>query len=155
MGTMKPGAFARVVKVTPGAVTQLLDGTTKSLRADTVILMEEATGYRASWIVTGKGPKKVADGLRSEDRLLLTQFRHVLLNLKTIPEPKRVGLLQAIQLAADETREAAAHIANLDKEATEDEDLREDPTPAEEAATADLTASAAKQRREKKRKLVG
>ncbi len=42
-----------------GAVTQWLDGTTKSLRADTAAALERATGYRAAWLVTGKGPKLV------------------------------------------------------------------------------------------------
>ncbi len=42
-----------------GAVTQWLDGTTKSLRADTAAALERATGYRATWLVTGKGPKLV------------------------------------------------------------------------------------------------
>jgi len=42
-----------------GAVTQWLDGTTKSLRAETAAALERATGYRAAWLVTGKGPKLV------------------------------------------------------------------------------------------------
>src|SRR5690606_33779564 len=41
----------------PGAVTQWLDGATKSLRADTAAALERATGYNATWLVTGKGPK--------------------------------------------------------------------------------------------------
>lgn len=41
----------------PGAVTQWLDGTTKSLRADTAAALERATGYDANWLVTGKGVK--------------------------------------------------------------------------------------------------
>lgn len=41
----------------PGAVTQWLDGSTKSLRADTAAALERATGYNAAWLVTGKGPK--------------------------------------------------------------------------------------------------
>lgn len=45
----------------PGAVTQWLDGTTKSLRADTAAALERATGYNATWLVTGKGPKLVAN----------------------------------------------------------------------------------------------
>lgn len=45
----------------PGAVTQWLDGTTKSLRADTAAALEQATGYSAGWLVTGKGPKLIAN----------------------------------------------------------------------------------------------
>lgn len=61
MGSMSPAELARAAKVTPGAVTQWLDGTTKSLKAEKAGLLEVATGYRASWIVTGKGAKKVHD----------------------------------------------------------------------------------------------
>lgn len=42
-----------------GAVTQWLDGTTKSLRADTAAALQRATGYQSAWLVTGKGPKTV------------------------------------------------------------------------------------------------
>lgn len=45
----------------PGAVTQWLDGSTKSLRADTAAALERATGYNAAWLVTGKGPKLAAN----------------------------------------------------------------------------------------------
>lgn len=45
----------------PGAVTQWLDGSTKSLRADTAEALERATGYNAAWLVTGKGPKLAAN----------------------------------------------------------------------------------------------
>jgi SOS-response transcriptional repressor LexA len=48
-------------KKTAGAVTQWLDGGIKSLRADTADALEKATGYRAAWLVTGKGPKLVHD----------------------------------------------------------------------------------------------
>ncbi len=41
----------------PGAVSQWLDGSTKSLRADTAAALERATGYSAAWLVTGKGTK--------------------------------------------------------------------------------------------------
>lgn len=60
MGDMSAADFARAVKVTHAAVTFWLDGTTKSLRADKATLIEQVTGYRSSWIVTGKGPKKVS-----------------------------------------------------------------------------------------------
>lgn len=61
MGEMSAADFARAVKVSPSAVTHWLNGATKTLKAKTANLMEAATGYRASWIVTGKGPKKVSD----------------------------------------------------------------------------------------------
>ena len=58
MGDKSPADIARATQKTPAAVTQWLDGSTKSLKAETAALLEMATGYRATWIVTGKGPKK-------------------------------------------------------------------------------------------------
>lgn len=60
MGEMSPAELARRAKVTPGAVTQWLDGTTKSLRGEKAAQLEVATGYRATWLATGSGPKKAA-----------------------------------------------------------------------------------------------
>jgi len=56
MGEKSPADIARATGKTPGAVSQWLDGKTKSLRADTAAMLERATGYSAAaWIVTGKG----------------------------------------------------------------------------------------------------
>lgn len=57
--------IAQETKKSAGAVTQWLDGTTKSLRAETAEALERATGYRANWIVTGVGPKTASAGLRN------------------------------------------------------------------------------------------
>lgn len=54
--------LARDTKKTAGAVSQWLDGTIKSIKADTAAALEASTGYRASWLVTGKGAKLVHDG---------------------------------------------------------------------------------------------
>lgn len=53
--------IAAETRKSPGAVSQWLDGRIKSLKADTANALERATGYRASWLVTGRGPKLVAD----------------------------------------------------------------------------------------------
>ena len=50
-------AFSRATKASPGAITQWLSGETKSLKAETALAIESATGYRAGWIVDGKGNK--------------------------------------------------------------------------------------------------
>lgn len=63
MGDMTPAELARKAKVTPASVTFWLDGTTKSLRAEKATMIEQATGYRSAWIVTGKGPKKVSSSV--------------------------------------------------------------------------------------------
>ena len=59
MGEKSPADIARATGKTPGAVSQWLDGQTKSLKAETAALLESATGYRAGWIATGKGEKRI------------------------------------------------------------------------------------------------
>ncbi|WP_162588339.1 helix-turn-helix domain-containing protein [Variovorax sp. RA8] len=53
--------LARATGRSQGAVTQWLDGTAQSLKGETAALIERATGYRAYWLITGKGPKRVED----------------------------------------------------------------------------------------------
>lgn len=38
-----------------------MDGTTKSLRAETAERLQTTTGYRSAWLVSGRGPKLVSD----------------------------------------------------------------------------------------------
>lgn len=57
MSKKRPTDIAAVVGVTPSAVSQWSKGRIKSLKAETAFGLEMATGYRASWLVTGKGPK--------------------------------------------------------------------------------------------------
>lgn len=61
MGDMAPGEFARACDVSAASVTFWLNGDTKSLKAEPVAHMEAKFGYRASWIVFGKGAKKIED----------------------------------------------------------------------------------------------
>ena len=58
MGDMSPADLARATKKTPGAVTQWLDGTIKSLKGETASVLQTATGYSSNWLATGRGPKK-------------------------------------------------------------------------------------------------
>lgn len=52
--------FAKAAKVTSGAVTQWLDGSTKSIKSVKAANLQAATGYSAVWIATGEGDKLVA-----------------------------------------------------------------------------------------------
>jgi transcriptional regulator with XRE-family HTH domain len=54
---MSVADIARKVGVTPSAVSQWKDGTIKSLKAESAAGLEDATGYRAAWLSTGKGQK--------------------------------------------------------------------------------------------------
>lgn len=51
--------IAEETGLSPGAVTQWLNGQTKSLKAETAAALERATGCRANWLVTGRGIKEV------------------------------------------------------------------------------------------------
>jgi transcriptional regulator with XRE-family HTH domain len=53
--------IARECEVSGGAVSQWLSGEVKGLKADTIVFLEQATGYRAGWILHGKGPKKAGE----------------------------------------------------------------------------------------------
>lgn len=59
--------IARAAGKTPGAVTQWLKGETKTLKAESAQGIEAATGFRASWLITGKGPKTVANTTKTEN----------------------------------------------------------------------------------------
>jgi transcriptional regulator with XRE-family HTH domain len=50
---------ARDCEVTNAAVTHWLNGDTKSLKAEIALGLEASTGYRARWILHGKGQKRV------------------------------------------------------------------------------------------------
>lgn len=109
-GTAKPAEIARATKKTKGAVTQWLDGTTKSLKGDTATRMEAATGYRAAWILTGVGPKKlvqtgetVFDQLTAAERSLLTNFR-------ALPDEDQLELATEIANRATKSR---AHVQRV------------------------------------------
>jgi transcriptional regulator with XRE-family HTH domain len=52
---------ARDCEVTNAAVTHWLNGDTKSLKAEIALGLEASTGYRARWILHGKGQKRVDD----------------------------------------------------------------------------------------------
>ena len=60
MGEKSPADIARATKRTESAVSQWLDGTTKSLRGETAAMLESATGFRAAWLISGKGPKTMS-----------------------------------------------------------------------------------------------
>lgn len=58
---LRPLQLANACGVSSGAVTHWLDGRTKSLKAETAEKIQAATGYSATWIVAGVGPKTLAE----------------------------------------------------------------------------------------------
>jgi phage repressor protein C with HTH and peptisase S24 domain len=59
MGKMTKAELARAAEVSAATVTFWLDGSTKSINGEKAVLLERATGYRATWLISGKGPKRV------------------------------------------------------------------------------------------------
>lgn len=57
IGEKTPAEIARATGITEGAISQWLDGKTKSLKASTAALLEAETGFNAVWIATGQGRK--------------------------------------------------------------------------------------------------
>jgi len=55
---LKPAEFARQLGVSRSALSQIEDGTTKSLALKTALNIQALTGYRAEWLRDGSLPKK-------------------------------------------------------------------------------------------------
>lgn len=53
--------IAREMGITQSAITQWLSGKTKSLKIETALALEKATGVVATWIATGLGPKLLVE----------------------------------------------------------------------------------------------
>lgn len=51
--------IAKECDVRPSAVTQWIDGTSKSLKPENLYALARATGFRAEWIAIGEGPEKI------------------------------------------------------------------------------------------------
>ena len=59
---LSPADMARAADVSKPTVTFWLNGQTQSLKAASAAALELATGYRANWLIMGKGPKLVREG---------------------------------------------------------------------------------------------
>lgn len=60
-------ALARATGLTSSAVAQWLDGTVLSLKGTTAARLERATGYRATWLATGLGARRVDEPQQNLD----------------------------------------------------------------------------------------
>ncbi len=112
---LKPIDLARATGRTSGAVTQWLNGSTKTLKADTASRMEAATGYRSGWIATGRGQQRVATqtvvqmACSTEAQMLAQMLAQ---QFDKVAEPKRFALLAAVsQLIAAAQLEPAQNPA--------------------------------------------
>ncbi|MEC6481874.1 helix-turn-helix transcriptional regulator [Pseudomonas aeruginosa] len=53
--------IAKLCDVAPSAVTQWINGDSKSLKAESAFALAKATGFRAEWITLGSGPERAID----------------------------------------------------------------------------------------------
>lgn len=53
--------IAKACEVTRAAVVHWKNGDTKNLKGESAVLLEQATGFRAFWLLYGKGPKRTQD----------------------------------------------------------------------------------------------
>lgn len=109
MGEMTPGELAKAADVTPGAVTQWRDGSVKSLSAKSAAKLEKVTGYRAVWIATGRGPKKL-EGFTAGQREVTAADLQMLEDFYSLLEDDQTRLLEEIRTGAAKMR---AHLAKL------------------------------------------
>ena len=54
---LKPLQLANATGKTSGAVTYWINGAAKSLKAESAMRIQQATGYSASWLITGTGER--------------------------------------------------------------------------------------------------
>jgi len=90
-------AIARMCRVTNAAVTSWLSGETQSLMADKSLALERATGYRAPWLITGKGPRRLTDAEQLAWPFPLVDFERFARLRKDDQGYVQRRLLQAIQ----------------------------------------------------------
>lgn len=58
--------IAKLCDVAPSAVTQWINGESKTLKAESVFALAKATGYRAEWLTFGIGPERDEGAAPSE-----------------------------------------------------------------------------------------
>ncbi len=70
--------IAKLCGVAPSAVTQWVNGDSKSLKAESVFALAKATGFNALWLAVGEGPEQDIDNQGSlpseEDYALIPQY---------------------------------------------------------------------------------
>jgi transcriptional regulator with XRE-family HTH domain len=105
--TKTKAQIARECDVSSGAVSQWLSGETKSLKGETAIALEAATGYRAYWLLHGKGPKKV------DEPDTLWPFTKVAMERFTALDPGDRGYVERRLLQAIEEVEVSLNAEDL------------------------------------------
>lgn len=58
---LKKGEVAKVCGVANSAVTQWINGDSKSLKPENLFALAKATGFNAQWLATGEGPERAQE----------------------------------------------------------------------------------------------
>ena len=66
---LKKGEIANACGVANSAVTQWINGDSKSIRPENLYALAKATGYNAEWLAIGEGPE-TAEGLESNVKMV-------------------------------------------------------------------------------------
>lgn len=105
-------AFAKRMGKSKGVVTQWRDGSIRSLKAETAQSMQDITGYRSEWLISGKGPKNVEDGRTIDAESRWVEERPML--QRTEPENTVSGVLSNLgELLMQTTPKTRAAVADL------------------------------------------
>jgi transcriptional regulator with XRE-family HTH domain len=86
---LSKAALARALDISKSAVSQIELGTTKNLKADTLVALERVTGVSAQWIVTGRGDPKPGPRLSAVDS---DQVERIYRNIKKLPPAFRAKI---------------------------------------------------------------
>ena len=75
--------FARKIKISRSALSQIESGATKAIKLETATRMEKVTGFNAEWLGNGNGEKLISEraaspGLSEQEQELISQFRGLL-----------------------------------------------------------------------------
>ena len=90
--------IARECNVTGGAVTQWANA--KSLKAETALALEQATGYRAYWLMHGRGSKRAADQLWPFQKVELSRVLSLSTEDRAFVEGKLEAALERLETPA-------------------------------------------------------
>lgn len=71
------GELARVCKISPQAIGQWFNGSTKSPNADHLAMIAKAYGANLLWIVTGEGPMLTTVPLDKDEARMLDIWRQL------------------------------------------------------------------------------
>ncbi len=131
----KKGEIAAECGVANSAVTQWINGSSKSLKPENLYALAKATGFRPEWLAIGEGephqpatsPAPAGQGQAEPDRGAAEVVHHAGM-LAMAATPRSREILRRIAMAADEGRLTEDDLNLLDQIAARFESRQADPT---------------------------